>query len=239
MAALAWGCGGDDSGVDAGLDTGGSVDSGGADAGADGGTDGGGIDAGMSDAPVALPDAGTPIGEAVITLAESCPAFTACGGELEGTWNYESICIEEAEILDPINDVCSGSLILSASGTARGTITVTASQITREIGTSVSAVISLGTACTALCGGAANIIEDMFEGTSADCAVDVGDARCHCSIIFVNELSETNGYSIQGGDTVVTDDATPREFEYCVEDGGELRVREIGGEPGTSTSTME
>lgn len=241
MASLAWGCGGDDPGMDSGVDTGGTLDTGGGtDTGVDtGGTDSGSADAGMSDTPVMLPDAGTPIGEATITLEESCPAFEACGGAIEGTWHYQSICIEEAEIIGPIEEFCAGSIILASSGTAYGTLTVTPTSIQREIGTAVTAVVSLGTSCTALCGAVAGIVESMAPGTDAECALDAGDGRCHCSIVFVNELDETNGYTIQGGDTVVTTDSTPREFEYCVEDGGELRVREIGGEPGTSTSTME
>lgn len=238
MAALAWGCGGDDPGTDSGVDSGSTVDAGGTDTGIPD-TGGPGTDAGMSDAPVMLPDGGTPIGDAEITIAASCPAFAACGGDIEGVWNYQSVCIEESEILEPINGVCEGSLILSASGTAHGTITVDATEIRREIGTAVSAVVSLGTTCTGFCGGAPAIIMSMFPGTTATCAVDTGDARCHCSIVFVNELDETNGYTIEGGDTVVTTDSSPRSFEYCVEDGGELRVREIDGEPGTSTSTME
>lgn len=242
MASLVWGCGGDDPGMDSGVDTGATVDTGGGtDTGApvDGGGTDAGSDAAATDAPVMLPDAGTPIGEAEITLAESCPAFEACGGDILGTWNYQSICIEESEILDPINGVCANSIILSASGTARGVVTITPTQIQREIATSVSAVVSLGPTCTALCGGAAPIIMMRFPGTSATCAVDAGDGRCHCSVIFVNELEETNGYTIEGGDTLVTTDSTPRSFEYCVEEGGELRVHEIDGEPGTSTSTME
>ncbi len=245
MATLMWGCGGEDPGMDSGVDTGTPVDTGGM---VDTGTpiDGGGVDAGggtdaggASDAPVMLPDAGEPIGMATITLEETCPAFAACGGDIEGTWHYESICIEEAEILGPIEERCAGSEILASSGTAYGTLTVGPTTIRREIGTSVTAVVALGTGCTVLCGAVASIVESMAPGTEAECAIDAGDGRCHCSVIFVNELDETNGYTIEGGDTVVTTDKTPRTFEYCVESGGELRVREIDGEPGTSTSTME
>lgn len=248
MVALAIvGCDTGGGGTDTGVDTGGgTTDTGG---GTDAGTDGGGgttdtgtdddAGGGEDDSGTVMTDTGVTPGTAVVTLAESCPDFTACGGDgLVGDWTYESICVEFSEIEDQFTEMCPGSMVLSGGGTATGSLEITDTEITRVINTTIMAEVRVGGLCALGCDSIPGIIMDMVPGASAECATMAGSG-CTCDITFVSELDETNEYTIEG-DTIVTGTGEDeRQFEYCVEDDGTLRVHEIGGEPGTSTSTMD
>lgn len=98
--------GGDDDagggGMDAG-DAGGGADDGGGGSDDGGGADDGGMtgdDGGMAGGCVPGP----------VTIQETCPDFTACGGLLEGEWCYTGVCVEEAELLEIIPDICTATL---------------------------------------------------------------------------------------------------------------------------------
>lgn len=216
------------------LDTGGGVDVGaGEDTGGE--LDGGARDAG-SDAPS---DAGVPtdtrVGDAVVTFAAACPTFSSCGGDVVGTWNYTSICIENDEIVGPFQETCPGTVLLSGSGSASGVITITDTEISRMVQTSVNVTVVLGESCTGLCRAAAGIIESRVAGSSASCAVDGGDSLCHCDVAFGSTVDTTDTYTLGKG-ILLTDGG--RSFSYCVEPDGSLRYREEGTspEPGVSTS---
>lgn len=236
---LAVGCGGSTT-TDAGIDSPTAM--------VDAGTDvGEAVDAPVVDAPPDAPDAPRmPIGPATITIEETCPAFTACGGDPVGMWTYESICIEEAGIEELFAGTCPGTEILSGSGSANGEVTITSTTITRMIDTDVTARVQVGgTTCIRICSAIPGVVEMMVPGATAVCTAGMdgsGNDTCLCDVVFTSTLDESNTYEIQGGDTIVTDagTATERTFEYCIEPDGSLRSREVGTgmlEPGISTAT--
>lgn len=236
---LAVGCGGSDT-TDAGPDS----PTGMVDAGTDVGA---AVDAPVVDAPRDAPDAPrTPIGPATITIQETCPAFTACGGDPVGMWTYQSICIEEAGIESLFAGTCPGTEILSGSGSANGVVTITPTTITRMIDTDVTAQVQVGSrTCINICATIPGVVMMMVPGATASCTRGMdgmGNATCLCDVVFTSTLDESNTYEIQGGNTIVTDagTATERTFEYCIEPDGSLRSREVGTgmlEPGISTAT--
>lgn len=189
----------------------------------------------MSDTP--------PAGDAVITIADGCPAFSPCGGDPIGTWQYDSICIEESGIEALFAAQCPGTEILSGTGTADGLVEITATQITRMITTSVTAQVAVGgDTCIGICAAIPSVVRDMVPGATATCVSGTdgaGNDTCTCDVTFGSTLDETNAYTTEGN-TIVTDAGTPdeRRFDYCVEGDGSLRYTEPGGEPGVSTSHM-
>lgn len=219
-----------DAGTDAGMVT---LDGGADDAGADAGATDGGSDAGTTPTDAPMSDAGSL--DALISFAAECPAFSPCGGDVIGTWNYESICITNDEVTGPFEGTCPGTELLMGSGAASGVVTLTGTEITRTVSTSVEVTIALGSSCTALCSAAPGIIESRLPGSTVTCAVDSGDGRCHCDLAYGSAVDETEGYTLTKGGIVT---ASGRTFNYCLETDGSFRYREVGPmpEPGVSTS---
>jgi hypothetical protein len=236
-AMVAVGCGDDDRmGIDGGpiRDSGPSMDgpvndSGpGPDAGSmeDGGpaVDGGG---GTDGGPTGIP----------VELTETCPKFTACGGDLEGVWAYSGACVTVADAEAMFAAACPTADILMGSGTVDGTVTFSATMISREVTTTLDVTVNVPTECTMGFGCllVGPVIESMAMLDDVTC-VDAASGRsgCDCRILNSAPVSENDAYTTIGGNTF-ENSRTMRRWEYCNDGSGGLSVREVmggdGGDP--------
>lgn len=212
------------------------------DAGRDGGEDAGGVDAGGDldaggDAATDGGDGAT-CAPTTVTIEESCPTFTACGGAIaEGGYCYEGLCIEEDELLAPMAPFCAGIVIESATGTVTGRVTfLPGNQVERVSVTELEVTGSIPSTCVVTsCDEVGTLTEAQIPGSSANCVMT---DECRCEVTIVTTVEVTDSYTVDtagGTFTVGTDDAE-RTYEYCVDtEDGSLDFRDSSGgltEPG-------
>lgn len=218
----------------------GMVDSGGG--GFDAGKpDAGTIDGGMDAGPLPL---SCEMGQ--VRIRDVCPAFTACGGAIAGTWCYADVCITKDELLArvleqpgvPMDCTADEIELLASMGTIDGTIAITDTTIARMITTSVTGTFHLPPDCViSTCRGTeAAIIAALGDMGTASCA-DAAPDGCDCDITFTSMVDMFDTYT-SGGTSITTSNG--RTFDVCVEEGN-LRFREtsMGGEPGVQTALPE
>ena len=192
-------CDGETTEADAGTDAGttpatdaGAMDAG-RDAGAedDAGTDAGTTDDGGSDGGTVTADGGPlMVGDcegAPITVAEECPAFTACGGTIsDSVYCYTGVCIDEDTILGPLSAVCAGSTLEDPSGMIAGQVTfLSTTQLQRETVSHAEVTVVIPATCAVLgiigCEGLEGQIESRVPDSTASCSMATG-APCRCVI---------------------------------------------------------
>ncbi len=195
--------------------TGGGV-GGGAGGGVGGGA-GGGVGGGS-----ALPDGGSP---ALVTLTfpATCPAFTACGGNLPGTYFYTAGCVDDAEF-QPLLDAakfCGANVatISNKSGTIQGGLSFSSTQVSRFASGSLSFTLSIGgSICTSptTCG----IIQSNLPnyGLVGTCAVDTA-MRCVCNLSRPWGTGATESYTASFGQVTVASSPT-KVYDYCLTNAG-------------------
>ena len=172
-----------------------------------------------------MTDTGSMLGQpAEVTIQfGGCTDFTACGGDPTGTWDYDSICIEDP--FADVRDACGTITFEDTMGTARGRVRLDGATVSRDVTVMISATAIFDPSC-AIAGC------DTIEGalrmalTSASCAANAGGG-CDCAISETVRIDETDGYRVEGTQ-VITDDGTT--YDFCVA-GGTMQHREIGENP--------
>jgi hypothetical protein len=176
-------------------------------------------------------------------------SFTACGGNLVGTWTIQSICTPSpfASCPEPVMVDRSGAVATYTFGSngvftyaASGTVIETISY--RKDCLSSSADAGLSDLCTALQSAVQSSIASADGGagsgiTGFTCAVQ--NDRCVCTETFMNLMqNETGTYTTSGNQVTImitsggsTDGGIPTS-DYCVS-GSTLKLRS------TSTSGSE
>ena len=225
---------GADAGVrDAAARDGGSADGGSADGGPaseDGGfTDGGhgsrdggpADDAGASECPAAA-----------VLIGETCPSFAACGGAfVEGDYCFEGLCIEESELLAPMAPYCATIVLEAANGTASGRVSLSSGdRITRTSEIMLEVRARIPSNCVVVsCDEVGALIAREVPDSTVRCAMT--DA-CRCDIVIRAAIDVTDGYTTAApGVLTIGAGPTSREYDYCVEAGGSMRLRHRAGDP--------
>ncbi|HXU04699.1 MAG TPA: hypothetical protein VN903_27240 [Polyangia bacterium] len=149
----------------------------------------------------------------------TCDGSAPCGGDLVGTWNFVSLCVNEAVIREgfTIQD-CPEATITNVGGTQTGSITFTATEYAVAASLSLSYTLTLpdyclnGVTCDYFGGG----LTQSASIQSASCA---GDATCVCQIVTTPSLSAESGTYTTSGSTVnvMPTGRTPDSASYCVE----------------------
>lgn len=204
------------------------------------------------------PDAGPPVLSCEmgsIRIAETCPAFAACGGDQVGMWCYADVCMTKRELIEPvimqaqslgqIPDCRVEDVIIRGSmGTIDGTVNLTTDMLTRTVMSSATGTFFLPPDCILFPGPGARrcnateaaINEGLGANGSGTCMPDADG--CECDITFDSMVNESDTYTLEGN-TIVT--GAGRRYDYCVEGDGNFRFREDAsmrsgsGEPGTQT----
>jgi hypothetical protein len=152
-----------------------------------------------------------------------CGDFSACGGELTGTWTVDDVCLEgdfgavlQTELGLP--DACD-SFAKSAQLTVAGTLdftngvqttalsrTITAQATQACLSAKAGTTIPMSQAiCTALAAEMTLTLVDLVTCT-------LGDNACNCTATGV--IAQVDPYTVSGGTVTYTADGTTRDF--CV-----------------------
>lgn len=167
-------------------------------------------------------DAGDPFGDAgappwvpveVLTDGSSCDPLVPCGGDVVGTWEVEDGCIE-APIPPELEEMCEGSMILSAVGTARGRVVFDGTTARRVAQSIVEVELEVGGICAFAC---ETTVEMMLREQVPDADCTGGFGGCTCTGSIVTEIDDGDAYTLSGNEIVST---SGKRWLYCVEGDG-------------------
>jgi hypothetical protein len=168
-----------------------------------------------------------PFGFGTPSANSTCPAFAACGGELEGVWAYSDICADPSgDSLELLQVACpTGSIGVEPGGAS--TLSFASGQVSRQGAPQGDSVITFPRECVQDLGCAELA---ALVGDAGQCSDVNGD--CICRTPASVDWS-TQPYVVSGSQLTLQDG---RSFDYCVQ-GDRLIYRETGmaQEPGTFT----
>jgi len=157
-----------------------------------------------------LPVCGTPPTFAIdVVDPGGCPAFTACGGDEVGIWDFAGGCIEVD--LSAVS-ACAGATVTRKVGYGRGCVDFDGTfgrrvgQATVEIETHVPPSICTLGGCMAL------QTQLRANGVTGATCVDASDGGCDCEASTTNDLEQASSYTIEGNTIVVGS----RRWDYCI-----------------------
>ena len=156
-----------------------------------------------------------------IELQDSCPSFTPCGGDVEGTWDYTGGCAELD--LSQLKQACSGITVSDTSATVTARVVFAAGQVNRTYTATGKAKLNVPAVCAQPAGGCTALQSAI--GADATCSDD-GGGGCNCNITSTASDDKTDSYTVQG-DTVVTGDGN--SYDFCV-NGGSMTYRHSSGD---------
>jgi hypothetical protein len=192
-------------------------DGGSGDGGADGGTSSdGGTDGGLV---ITNPGGGTTVN---LTFG-TCPAFSACGGDEHGTWDYTTAC-DSKDYAAQIKQACSSASIKSLSGTLKGSILLAGAGIARDAVTTVNLVITIPASCATALGGCSGVQTVFQQAFSGGTCASAGAGACDCSATINRTIRDATTYTKAGSRiTVANGDA----YDFCVS-GSKMTYMEAG-----------
>ncbi len=157
-----------------------------------------------------------------LRIEDSCAPLSACGAAgraLVGRWYYKDACLEKAELLAPLYNICtitgttptidsvseatiSGYLELSALG---------------ALGRTLSASAKITTTIPETCaGGRCGEIEQGLDAAFANTASCTGTSSCVCTFTASVNGADAGAYSVTGTDIVVNPGGhNSRTFAFC------------------------
>ena len=191
-------------------------------------------------------------GASQVADAGICPTMAPCGGDVLGTWNVTSSCLNVGGELD-LGLVGAGCPSGPVTGSLRvtGTFTANANKTYKDTTvTSGDEQIKLGPSCLVIssapvtCPGAANLLTSVLGFSSLDCPGATGGG-CNCAGVIkqtggmgmVSMAPATSGnYSIAGNVITLSGDSGDTQYSYCVS-GNKLTLAPISTTP-TMTGTI-
>jgi len=167
---------------------------------------------------------------------EACAPVVACGGDVVGTWEIESICIsdEAAESFEAtLPPECAGSFLDADVQLDGATLEYAADGTLTSSGTAtVLAQYRFSEACLlaispgfpdlseSTCDALADSVEDdlVADGTNSTAECSLGAGACECETSQVGDTTNSGSYTLTSDQIVVG----PVSLPYCVS-GDELR----------------
>jgi hypothetical protein len=170
----------------------------------------------------------------------TCEDFTACGGDVEGTWAYSAGCLDPAALgFDPsmLSTFCP-TATYETDFTVTGTVTFTDGAVLRDGGWSAIVSLDVPASCTTAIGGCVGLGALIATATpeSASSCSDTADG-CACEVQMGQDGWSATSYTTDGEVITLSDGRT---FDYCVS-GTTLEYVETSDnpEPGTFQLTLE
>jgi hypothetical protein len=156
-----------------------------------------------------------------VDLPPTCPALTACGGTLIGTWDYRAACIDN--VVSKLKGSCAAAAIQNPTGTVKGYVSFMGNNtVLRTLTSTVTATIVLPPSCT---GGASCSVVQSRLSPSSVCTGTGG--TCSCIVTNENSISDSDTYSLNGN-TLVTGGGA--QYDFCVS-GNTLSYADRGAQP--------
>jgi hypothetical protein len=164
--------------------------------------------------------------DGVRRAGENCEQLTGCGGDVEGTWNVEDICVENAVALAgmAVDDPACSTLFAGVNVGASGSFMFNAGALTSTFMMTVDIHAVWTPACLMALSGATNLdiaatcasLNNEYgsngQFSAASCAVVGGN--CDCELSSERELFAGNNYTVQGNKIVYPSEGA---IDYCVE----------------------
>lgn len=162
--------------------------------------------------------------------------FSACGGDLVGTWDYIDACVER-EMTTPISDEadCSTSfgwvsvtdedlnMNFESSGAYTSTLMLSGNggaSVTEDCAKALDPTASLAIAITGFanfCVNAASLVDDP-RLSNVSCSVNTAGGPCECQGDFADTVDEAGTYtSNETSVYMVPNEGDPRSLDYCVD----------------------
>jgi len=209
LGAIAVGCSSGPSGSGDGGPNNNNSDGGAASDGGGGGSDGSNNN--TNGGPITFP-------------ATACPTLSACGGAIEGAWDYAGGCVDAP--FEDLKQGCPTLQVQNASGTVKGSVTFSGGQVVRKATSQVSATLVLPVACTM--GASCVLVQTQLQKvlTSAACTAD-NSGGCSCAVTRNGAVNDADSYTVQGTKVVTGGGA---QYDYCVQGSG-LKYKELGNSP--------
>jgi hypothetical protein len=215
LVCTAWwtGCSGSSTDGVTNADAGGAGTDGSSTSDGGGGTDGSSAADAANDTGV---DASLTGPFATITYG-SCSTFTACGGDVKGTWNVSGGCVS-SDLFKAAKAQCAGITESAVVFQARGNVTADATTITRNTEVKFTAKLAIPSDCKAKVGGACATVGSalIFAGLqTATCTDDAATSGCNCDVGDTITDSSSNVYVTAGNTLTTGSGASARTFDYC------------------------
>jgi len=154
-----------------------------------------------------------------------CEGPAPCGGNLEGTWQVDSLCVEGdlAAALNALPGTPSAcnTMVQSASEAFHGTVTYANGTETIDVTADVVMEVLYTPACYSatagvpLSAGACSYQQQQLvaqSGYTAACQLEVGG--CRCSASKQSQSTQVSSYTVSGSRITYTDGDDP--MDYCV-----------------------
>mgnify|MGYP001459475839 CR=1 FL=1 len=214
------------SGTGGGMATGGGTGTGGGTAGGTAGGSAGGSAGGTAGGSGGAGGGGFPLdGGVALTFMTTCPAFTACGGNVNPsnptTWDITGACIDDATfslVVTGLDTFCgtAATTVSNKNGRIQGTAVFTASTVARNAMGFVSFTASHPN-CPTACGFISPSVLAMY-GLSGSCSLN--GAACDCSLSLPLGSNTNDTYTVNGGTLSIMTAARTRTFDYCITTAG-------------------
>lgn len=175
--------------------------------GSSGASSSGGSSGGSSGAPTKQAASTT---EAPVSLDTACAAFTACGGDLSGTYDYEKGCL--GDLLGQARAQCKEIDTTALKATVKGSIYFLAGGILeRDVTSTIAGTVTFPVSCTQGLGCAVGEQLLKSELPNIKCTEASGTCTCTASRTETNTAATTFKVA---GNTVTTADGD--EYDFCV-----------------------
>jgi hypothetical protein len=174
-------------------------------------------------------DGGAACAPGTVRVANACPGFRACGGELSGRYCYADLCVTHDEIFPGVAG-CTTAMVAFREfrGSVRGEVSFEGARVRRDAEVAINGTLQFPAGvCTVMgCDAIQRALQIRFP--SATCRTD--STGCTCDVAYTSSTRATEGYTTMGN-TLRTESG--RVYDYCVAEG--LRARDrtpSGAEPG-------
>lgn len=176
------------------------------------------------------------VGDDVVVVSECksvAEEFSACGGDVEGTWKFKDVCMDDTVIgSNPFEDTCPTATV-EVEVEWDATITFNADNTYTQAMTSQSmtATYNVPLSCLTQMGGAAACVsgeEGMF-GDEATCGVDGDACVCHSAKTdTIEDPNQSGTYAVSGNTLTITESSgggPDKPMNFCR--AGNLVVVEV------------
>jgi len=153
----------------------------------------------------------------------SC-GLAPCGGDIVGTWNTSSICVDTSALMDSFMvDGCPQASIGAVAFTATGPITYNA-DLTYAVNLTLNGTFAFNFPGACLNGASC---ADLDAAVKAQVAADTtptiqsasctGSGDCVCTFVALPQTTGESGtYTISGSSIISTSNGTTDAVDYCV-----------------------
>lgn len=161
-----------------------------------------------------------------------CPALTACGGDVVGSWEYTSGCVSSDTLFGSARTLCPSLTLTNLTGDSRGSVVFNATNVTRAITTNLSGTANIPAACniTGNCMQVQTALGNAFK--TVTCTAAAGGCTCD----FTYQAATTGSVPYTKGTNQFTTEmgtGNAKTYDYCISGATNniFTYRELGTNP--------